>query len=237
MGKNLIQQKRGKGSMTYRSPSFRFIGDVKYRHYDENVGKEQGIVADILNSAGHTAPIAKVMFGSEESLMIASHGIKTGDVIEYGKDAAPKEGNVTELENIPEGTAVFNLESHPGDGGKFARASGTFAKIQSKAGGKVQVMLPSRKIKDFDPKCRASIGIVAGSGRTEKPFLKAGTRWHKMRARNKLYPRVSALAMNAVDHPYGGSRTSKKGKVTIARRHAPPGAKVGLIRPRRTGRK
>ena len=237
MGKNLTQQKRGKGSATYRAPSFRFIGDVRYKQSDESVGKEQGIVADILNSVGHTAPVAKVMFGSQESLMIASHGIKTGDIIEQGKEAESREGNVTLLENIPEGTAIFNIESQPGDGGKFVRASGTFAKLISKTGSKIQIMLPSQKVRDFDPKCRASIGIVAGSGRTEKPFLKAGRMWHKRRARNRLYPSVSALAMNAVDHPFGGSRTSKKGKVTIARRHAPPGAKVGLIRPRRTGRK
>ncbi len=237
MGKNLIQQKRGKGSMTYTSPSFRFIGDIKYKQLPQGIEKETGKVVDILNSVGHTAPIAKVAFGSGENLMIASYGLKTGDIVEQGNNAEVKEGNVLSLKDIPEGSLVFNIESYPGDGGKFVRASGTYAKVQSKMGGNIQLLLPSQKVRDFHPNCRASIGIVAGSGRTEKPFLKAGTRWHKMNARNRLYPRVSALAMNAVDHPFGGSRTSKKGKVTIARRNAPPGAKVGLIRPRRTGRK
>ena len=236
MGKNLTQQKRGKGSPTYRSPSFRFIGDVKFKRQPE-VGKETGEVVDILHSAGHTAPIAKVFFGSQEALLIAPQGLRTGDIIEQGEDVTAKEGNILSLKNIPEGTIIHNIESSPGDGGKFVRSSGTFAKIQSKMGGKVQVMLPSQKIREFNPECRAAIGIVAGGGRTEKPFIKAGRMWHKMNARNKLYPRSSALAMNAVDHPFGGSRTSKKGKVTIARRHAPPGAKVGLIRPRRTGRR
>lgn len=222
--------------MTYRSPSFRFIGDVKYKSLANNT-KETGVVMDILHSTGHTAPIARVMFGSDESLLIARHGLKTGDMIQHGEDAELKEGNILSLKIIPEGTTIFNIESKPGDGGKFVRSSGTFARVQSKLGGKIQVMLPSRKIREFDPLCKASIGVVAGSGRTEKPFLKAGKRWHNRNALNKLYPRVSALAMNAVDHPFGGSRTSKKGKVTIARRNAPPGAKVGLIRPRRTGRK
>ncbi|MBI3052247.1 50S ribosomal protein L2 [Candidatus Woesearchaeota archaeon] len=235
MGKNLTQQKRGKGSLTYSSPSFRFIGDVRYRAIPLSV--EVGRVVDILHSAGHTAPVAKVLFGLEESLLIAPHGLKTGDVVEHGESVAAREGNILALKNIPEGTMVFNLESQPGDGGKFVRSSGTFAKVTSKRGGMVQVMLPSSKIRDFNPDCRASVGVVAGSGRTEKPFLKAGRKWHRMNVRNRLYPKVSALAMNAVDHPFGGSRTSKKGKVTIARRNAPPGAKVGLIRPRRTGRK
>jgi large subunit ribosomal protein L2 len=235
MGKNLTQQKRGKGSMTYISPSFRFIGDVKYRQPKSE--KESGVVVDILNSTGHTAPIAKVMFGQEETLMIAPNGLKTGDVLELGNGAEVKHGNVLNLRDIPDGSPVYNIESQPGDGGKFVRASGTFAKLQSKMGDKIQIMLPSQKIREFSPTCRATIGIVAGSGRTEKPFLKAGNRHHKMASRNKLYPRVSALAMNAVDHPFGGSRTSKKGKVTIARKNAPAGAKVGLIRPRRTGRR
>ncbi len=237
MGKNLTQQKRGKGSLTYKSPSFRFIGDVRYKALSPETTKETGVVVDIVHSTGHTAPIAKVMFGTEESLLIAPHGLKTGDIIENGEQAQVKEGNILTLKDIPEGANVFNIESQPGDGGKFVRSSGTYAKIQSKMNGKIQIMLPSRKVRDFDPMCKASVGIVAGSGRIEKPFVKAGKRWHKMNARNKLYPRVSALAMNAVDHPFGGSRTSKKGKVTIARRNAPPGAKVGLIRPRRTGRR
>ncbi len=236
MGKNLTQQKRGKGTLTYTSPSFRFIGDVKFRQLPANTIKEEGVVVDIVHSTGHSAPIAKVMFGSEEALLIAPHGLRTGDSIEQGAGSQLKEGNILPLKEIPEGTHIFNIESKPGDGGKFVRSSGTFAKILSKMGDNVQIMLPSQKIRDFNPQCKAAVGVVAGSGRTEKPFLKAGKMWHKRNSRNKVYPSVSALAMNAVDHPFGGSRTSKKGKVTIARRHAPPGAKVGLIRPRRTGR-
>ena len=67
--------------------------------------------------------------------------------------------------------------------------------------------------------------------------MKAGRKFHYMKARNKLYPRVSGVAMNAVDHPFGTSRSSKKGRPDIARKNAPPGAKVGKVRPRRTGKK
>ena len=58
-----------------------------------------------------------------------------------------------------------------------------------------------------------------------------------MKARNKLYPRVSGVAMNAVDHPFGGSQSSHKGRPTQSPRSAPPGRKVGKIAPRRTGKK
>ena len=89
----------------------------------------------------------------------------------------------------------------------------------------------------FNENCRASVGIVAGGGRMEKPLLKAGTRYFKSRASAALWPVVSGQSQNAVEHPHGGARSSKKNKPDIARRFAPPGAKIGKIRPRRTGRK
>ena len=58
-----------------------------------------------------------------------------------------------------------------------------------------------------------------------------------MQARNKLYPRTSAVSMNAVDHPFGSGRGSHAGNPTIAPRFAPPGRKVGKLRPRRTGKR
>ena len=81
------------------------------------------------------------------------------------------------------------------------------------------------------------VGVVAGGGRPDKPFVKAGKRWHAMKARNKLYPITSAVAMNATDHPFGSGRGRHKGKPSVPPRHAPPGRNVGLIRARRTGMK
>ena len=126
---------------------------------------------------------------------------------------------------------------NPGDGGKFARASGTFAKIVSKSAGRVIVVLPSKKQKMFKPECRATIGVLAGGGREEKPFLKAGMKYFKMKAKNKVWPKVCGQSMNAVDHPHGGSRSSQKNYPYVVSRNAPPGAKVGSISGRRTGRK
>ena len=42
--------------------------------------------------------------------------------------------------------------------------------------------------------------------------------------------------MNAVDHPFGGARSGRKGRSTTTSRHAPPGRKVGMIAARKTGR-
>ncbi len=232
MGKRLIQQRRGRGTHTYKSASHRFQGEVK--HYpQESIGQ----VTDIIHCAGHTAPLMEVSYtDGEQSLAIAPEGIKVGDQFQIGGTEI-KTGHVLPLHQIPEGTLIHNLELHPGDGGKLVRSSGTFAKIVAKIDDRVQVQLPSRQEKLFLGECRAAIGVVAGSGRTEKPFLKAGTRYKKMRARNKLYPHVCGISMNAVDHPFGGKCSHIKGRPTQAPRSAPPGRKVGKIAPRRTGRK
>ncbi|MBW2978127.1 50S ribosomal protein L2 [Candidatus Woesearchaeota archaeon] len=235
MGKNLIQQKRGKGSTTYRAPSFRYLGKVKYPAITEEtiVGK----IMDLVLCPGHSAPLAQIKFeNGEKTIMLAPEGIKVGDDVKFGPGASVKKGNVLQLKDVPEGTSVYNIESSPGDGGKFVRGSGTFAKIVGKIGNKVVIRLPSNKQKLFREDCRASIGIIAGGGRLDKPFLKAGKRYHTMKARNKLYPKVSGVSMNAVDHPFGGSSSHHKGKPLQSSRNAPPGRKVGKIAPRRTGR-
>jgi large subunit ribosomal protein L2 len=232
MGKNLIQQARGKGGPTYRAPSFRYKAKVSYPDQAKS-----GTVVDFIKCPGHSSPLALIKYDSgEETYVIAAHGQRTGDIIQICV-TNPNNGDTVLLRDMPVGTALFNIEGRPGDGGKFVRSSGCFARIVGKTEKEVLIMLPSKKQKSFNLNCRATIGVIAGSGRKEKPFLKAGTRFHYMKARNKLYPRIKGQSQNAVDHPFGTSRSSKKGKPTIARKNAPPGAKVGKIRPRRTGMK
>ena len=79
------------------------------------------------------------------------------------------------------------------------------------------------------------IGVAAGSGRSEKPFVRAGKKWFAMRARGRLYPKTAAVAMNAVDHPFGSGRGRHMGKPSVPPRNAPAGRKVGQIKARRTG--
>jgi len=234
MGKNLIQQKRGKGSSTYRSPSFRYKGKAKHnKNSDETFN---GKIIDLIKCSGHTAPLAQIKYDNgEEIMMIAPEGVRVGEAVQTGAKSAVKNGNIIPLRNIPEGTLIYNIESKPGDGGKFVRTSGAFAKIVGKVREGIVVRLPSNKQKIFQSSCRACIGSVAGSGRTEKPFLKAGKKYYAMKAKNKLYPSVSGTSMNALSHPFGGSSSATKGRPTQSSRNAPPGRKVGKIAPKRTG--
>ncbi len=236
MGKNLIQQKRGKGSPRYRAPSFRYKGTANFARYEDGKTITASII-DIVHSSGHSAPLMELKYSNGETgLLQAPEGIKAGDKIDMGKDVELKVGNILPLKSIPEGTLIYNIESNPGDGGKFVRASGAFAKIITKMEDGIVIELPSSKRKTFSPECRAVIGVIAGSGRTEKPFLKAGNKFYAMKAKNKLWPVVSGTSMNAVAHPFGGSSSHAKGIPTQASRNAPPGRKVGKIAPKRTGR-
>jgi len=235
MGKNLTQQKRGKGGPTYRAPSFNYLGEAKHPKLTEEM--VAGKIMDLKSCPGHSSPLAQIkMPGNESILILAPEGIRVGEEIKFGSGAEIRQGNVLPLRDIPEGTTVHNIENNPGDGGKFVRTSGTFAKIMGKVGKNVVVKMPSSKQKTFRDECRAAIGVVAGGGRLEKPFLKAGRKYHAMRAKNKLYPKVCGVSMNSVDHPFGSKCSHTKGKPTQSPRSAPPGRKVGKIAPRRTGR-
>ena len=147
-----------------------------------------------------------------------------------------KSGDVFKIGDLKNGTEIFNVEHNPKDGGKFVRTGGNFATIVGQEKGMVKVMMPSKKEKKFAVDCRATIGRAAGTGRMDKPILKAGKKFFMMKSKSKLWPIVSAVKMNAIDHPFGSGR-SKNIKSKIAKRNASPGKKVGHLRPSRTGRK
>ena len=175
MGKRIIAQARGKGGPRYRAPSFNYKGAAIHKTLSDSVAN--GEIIDFIKCPGHSAPLAKVKYEDGDSvLMLAAEGLRVGDKVSCGKGAEVKPGNTISIGEIPEGTLVYNIENTPGDGGKFCRASGTFAKVVTKVADKVVVELPSKKQKVLQKGCRASIGIIAGGGRTEKPFLKAGSK-------------------------------------------------------------
>ena len=82
MGKNLIQQKRGKGSPRYRAPSFRYKGKAIFTQY-EGEKNISGEIIDILKSSGHTAPLMELRYSNGEvGLLQAPEGVKIDDKIE-----------------------------------------------------------------------------------------------------------------------------------------------------------
>ena len=231
MGKRIIQQRRGKGSLTYRvkKKAFRFK-----LQYPKNLSGE-GIVIKLLNSSAHTSPLAKIKYNLGYFYMPPFKGMIEGQKIDFNKKEI-KDGNILQLKEIPIKTQVNNIESNPGDGGIFIKSAGNSAIVNRIVGKKIFLIMPSKKEKEFNQNCRAVIGICAGAGRMDKPIIKAGKNFYIKGAKNKLWPRTSAVKMNVVDHPFGSGR-GKRIKSKIAKRNAPPGRKVGLLRPRRTGKR
>ena len=228
MGKQLRQQRRGRGGPVYRSPSHRHKGAIKH----PEATFKSGTVLDIIHAPGRSGPLAKVDFQGKEQLVIAAEGMRVGQEFLNGASAPATAGNVLPLAALPEGTLIYNIEARPGDGGRYVRASGTSATVVSK-GDKVVLLMPSGVFKTFDPRCRASIGTAAGGGHTEKPFGKAGNKFHAYRSRSKAYFKVKGIAMNPVNHPHGGGSHPHVGKPSTVSRNAPPGRKVGRLSPQK----
>ena len=189
------------------------------------------------------APLAKVAFRdpykyrTRVETFVATEGLSTGQFVYCGKKAALNVANVLPLSSLPEGTIVCNVEEKSGDRGSLARTSGNYATIigHDSNGKTSRIRLSSGAKKTVPSTSRATIGIVAGGGRIDKPLLKAGRAHHKFKVKRNSWPRTSGVAMNPVDHPHGGGNHQHIGKPSTRSRFAPAGQKVGLIAARRTG--
>merc|ERR1712159_737129 len=244
MGRVIRGQRKGRGSI-FRSHNKNRIGAAKLRVLDfgERRGFVKGVVKDILHDPGRGAPLAKVHFHNaraykiDKELMPAVEGTYTGQFLYCGKRAQLIVGNTLPVGQMPEGTIISNLEVRAGDRGVVARCSGDYCTIiaQDVDKNRCKVRLPSGSKKWVQDSCRATVGIVSGGGRTDKPMLKAGRAYHKYRVKRNCWPKVRGCAMNPVEHPHGGGNHQHVGHPTTSGRHNVPGQKVGLIAARRTG--
>ena len=137
--------------------------------------------------------------------MAAPEGIAVGQSVAFGDKVSLRPGNVTTLDQIPEGTQICNVELRPGDGGKIARSGGNSAMIDTRMGDYVRVQLPSGRTKDLPSKVQ---GYNRGSGWTwknrEAPNQGRCRSPQGKGKRVSCTPTVSGVAMNPVDHPHGG---------------------------------
>ena len=235
MGKRITQQARGKGSLTFR------VKKKAYRYkvtYPKLSASGTGKIIKLFNSSAHYTPLIKIKIDKEDFICPAASGIYEGQEIMINKEREGNKveiGDIMKLKDIPQGTKIFDVETVPGHGGKILRSSGCSAMVLDKANKFVEIQIRRRKIK-LNENCRATVGIASGEGRLMKPLIKAGKMHHIMKSKGRKWHRTSAVKTNAVDHPFGGGR-GKRIKSKIAKRNAPPGRKVGHIRPKQTGKR
>ncbi len=133
------------------------------------------------------------------SYILATNGLKAGDVVVSSAAADIKPGNCLPIANIPVGTVIHNVELQPGYGAQLVRSAGTAAQLMAKEGDLAQVRLPSGEVRYVRTNCTACIGQVGNLDHENVHIGKAGRTRHM-----GVRPTVRGSVMNPNDHPHGG---------------------------------
>ena len=176
----------------------------KYREIDFKRNKDgiKAIVKTIEYDPNRTAFISLVCYADgTKKYILCPDGIKVGDEIISGEKTDIKVGNCLEIQNVPEGTFVHNIELNPGHGAQLVRSAGSSAQVLGKdeTGEFMLVKLASGEVRKINNKCRVTIGFVSNLDHNLVNLGKAGVSRHM-----GIRPTVRGSAMNPNDHPHGG---------------------------------
>ena len=150
--------------------------------------------------------IEAVVEDGEKAYMLQPQRIKIGDKIISGNKKEIKIGNCMPLSDIPDGTAIHNVEMKPGGGAKIARSAGSSVQITGSDGGYSIIKLASGEIRKIISRAKATIGVLSNPDQKNIKIGKAGrSRWLGIR------PSVRGVVMNPVDHPHGGGEGKSSG--------------------------
>ena len=236
MGKRPGVRRRGRGGMQFRAAITQKLKPAKYPSFSLDE-ERKGEIIDLVHESGRDVPLSKVRFEDGSiSFIPAPLGTRVGQRISFGLNSEIIDGNVISIQNIPDGTIVCNVEKQFGDGGSFIKTAGADATVFSHADDGVILKMPSGKFKKLNPKNRAMIGTLAGGGVEDRPFMRAGVKMMRFKSKGQKYPIVRGVAQAAYVHPHGGGRHQHVGQSSTVSRDTPPGAKVGSIAAKKTGR-
>lgn len=196
MGRVTTRFRGGGNKRIYRKVDFKrnkfdVTAEVKTIEYDPN----------------RSAFIALIEYADGvKSYILATNGMKVGQIVSNGPNAEIKAGNALPLRSIPVGTEVHNIEFIPGRGGKMVRAAGQSATLRSKDGEYAQIKLPSGEVRLVHLNCLATIGQVGNLDHMNVSLGKAGKKRYK-----GFRPHVRGVVQNPVDHPMGGGEGRSSG--------------------------
>lgn len=163
------------------------------------------------------ARIALIQYtDSAKSYILAPESLKVGDVIvSSDKAIEAKLGNRMQLQYIPVGLFIHNVEMTSGKGGQLARGAGASIQLVGIDGDYAQLRLPSGELRMVAKNCTASIGLLSNPDRRLVRWGKAGRVRHR-----GIKPTVKGKNMNPVDHPHGGGEGhspigQKRGAMTV----------------------
>ena len=204
--KSLLTVKKEKaGRNSYGRITVRHQGGgnrQKYRIMDFKRKKDdiEATVVGIEYDPNRSANIALIEYSDGvKSYILAPEGLKDGDKVISGKAVDIRPGNCMEINSIPVGTLIHNIELNPGQGGKLVKAAGQSAQLMAKEGKYAHVRLPSGEMRLVLSNCRATVGVIGNSEHANVKLGKAGRKRHM-----GWRPEVRGSVMNPVDHPHGG---------------------------------
>jgi large subunit ribosomal protein L2 len=142
----------------------------------------------------------------EKRYILAPREVTVGSEVLSGEKVEIRAGNCMPIRGIPQGVMVHNIELVPGQGGKIARAAGSYAQVMAKEGRYAHLVMPSGEVRTVRLDCRATIGQVGNLDHANVRLGKAGR--NRKRGRR---PHVRGVAMNPCDHPLGGGEGRSKG--------------------------
>jgi large subunit ribosomal protein L2 len=183
----------------------RMLRQVDFRRADKDGVPAK--VESIQYDPNRSARLAVLLYADgERRYVLAPDGLKVGDAVQNGPDAAPKLGNCLPLKCIPVGTTVHCIEMAAGQGAVLCRSAGSEATLMAREADWAQLQLPSGEIRRVPSDCRATIGKASNPDHMNVRIGKAGRqRWLGWR------PYVRGTAMNPIDHPHGGGEGRTKG--------------------------
>ena len=235
--KSLLATKKSTGGRNHTGKmTVRNIGGghkQKYRIIDFKRDKDgiKGKVATIEYDPNRSANIALINYvDGEKRYIIAPKDLKVGMEVVSGAAVDIVVGNCMELQNIPVGTMIHNIELSPKHGGQLARAAGASAQILGREDKYVLIRLASGEVRKVLGVCRATVGVVGNLDHELVNVGKAGRTRHM-----GMRPTVRGSVMNPNDHPHGGG----EGRQPVGRK-APmtPWGKVALgLKTRKTKKK
>ncbi|WP_413511417.1 50S ribosomal protein L2 [Myroides odoratus] len=208
----LAPKKKSGGRNSQGKMTMRYTGGghkQRYRVIDFKRTKEgvPAVVKTIEYDPNRSAFISLLAYvDGAKTYVIAQAGLKVGQTVVSGPDAAPEVGNAMPLSKIPLGTVISCIELRPGQGAVIARSAGTFAQLVARDGKYATIKMPSGEVRLILLTCMATIGAVSNHDHQLIVSGKAGrSRWLGRR------PRTRAVAMNPVDHPMGGGEGRSSG--------------------------
>ncbi len=200
-GKQRISGRDGKGQVSVRHRGGghkRLMRKIDFRQTDK-MGVPANVAA-LEYDPNRSARIALLHYvDGEKRYVLAPQGLKAGDQIVCAERTKVRTGNRMQLQHIPVGYKVFNIEMQAGKGGAMVRSAGTSATLVGIDGDYALIQLPSSELRKVRKECAATIGTVSNPDHNQITIGKAGRmRWLGRR------PQVLGKSMNAVDHPHGG---------------------------------